>query len=618
VTAATPARPRLGKALATVGLWTMASRVLGFARDVAIAGTLGASPVAEAFLLAFRLPNMFRRFFAEGAFNMAFVPLFTKKLPGEETDGAAGDRLPGAQASPREAPDRGEAVGSPSGMPAPGEEAASAPSGAPAREEAASRAGLRAAGEVRAASSEAARPPADAGTAEAGAAAADLVVVPPRPDAAGGSALDFARDAFSGLAAILVAFTLLCMAAMPWLVLLLAGGFRGDERFDLAVLYGRIAFPYILLISLAALLSGVLNALGRFVAAAAAPVLLNVLFLAALGLAAALGWDPGLALSWTVPLAGAAQLALVWWAAGRAGYRLVPRRPRITPELRRLAIIAAPAALSGGVVQVNLLVGTRVASEFEGAIAWLSYADRLYQLPLGVVGIAIGVVLLPDLSRRLRDRDARGGRMALSRAGEVAMALTLPAAVALCTIPGPLVAVLFERGAFGAEDAAATALAVAVYGAGLPAFVLQKVLQPLYFARHDTRRPFRYAVAALVVNAALAIGLAPFIGFIAAAWGTTVAGWAMLWLLWRGTADMGEVARPDPRFWSRLARIALASAAMGAVLWTATALAGGLLAGPLAVPALAGLVALGMASYALAGRALGAFSPHEIRSALRR
>ena len=545
-------RPRIGRALATVGLWTMASRLLGFARDVAIAGTLGASPVAEAFLLAFRLPNMFRRFFAEGAFNMAFVPLFTKKLPDEATPPAAGVE------------------------PAVGE-------------------------------------------AEADAAARPSVQVPPHPDGPeDGDALTFARDAFSGLATVLIAFTVVGMVAMPALVLALASGFRGDERFDLAVLYGRIAFPYILLISLAALLSGVLNALGRFVAAAAAPVLLNVLFLMAIAAALARGWPVGLALAWTVPVAGAAQLALVWCAAARAGYRLVPRRPRMTPELRRLGVIAAPAALSGGVVQVNLLVGGQVASHFEGAIAWLSYADRLYQLPLGVVGIAIGVVLLPDLSRRLRDRDAAGGRAALSRAGETAMALTVPAAVALVAIPGPLVAALYERGAFGAEDARATALAVAVYGAGLPAFVMQKVLQPIYFARHDTRRPFRYALVALAVNAVLAVGLSPFIGFIAAAWGTTLAGWAMLWLLWRGTDRMGEVARLDARFTRRLPRILLASAVMGAVLWLAARAAAPLLATSLDTPTLMGLVVLGMATYALAGRALGAFTLAEIRSALKR
>ncbi len=163
----------------------------------------------------------------------------------------------------------------------------------------------------------------------------------------------------------------------------MASGFTEDSRFDLAVTYGRIAFPYILFISLAALLSGVLNATGRFMAAAAAPVLLNVIFIAAMMIADLMGGDIGLAMTWTVPIAGIAQVVLVWIAASRAGYRLIPRMPQMTPELKRLAIIAAPAALAGGVTQINLLVGRQVASFFEGAVAWLYYADRLYQLPLG-------------------------------------------------------------------------------------------------------------------------------------------------------------------------------------------------------------------------------------------
>ena len=309
---------RLMRGFATVGLWTLLSRILGFVRDVLIAGFLGSGPVAEAFLIAFSLPNMFRRFFAEGAFNMAFVPMFSKKVE------------------------------------------------------------------------------------------------------AGEGSHEFARDAFTGLATILIFFTALAQLFMPALVLLMASGFAADDRLDLATLFGRIAFPYILFISLAALLSGVLNATGRFVAAAAAPVLLNVLFIAAVTGAYYLGFDLGLTLAWTVPVAGIAQLALVWVAASRAGYRLIPTRPRWTPELKRLAIIAAPAALAGGVVQINLLVGRNVASWTEGAIAWVNYADRLYQLPLGVVAIAIGVVLLPELSRRLQAGDEAGGQEALSRAGEVA------------------------------------------------------------------------------------------------------------------------------------------------------------------------------------------------------
>ncbi|ALG89263.1 multidrug transporter MurJ [Actibacterium sp. EMB200-NS6] len=501
----------------TVGMWTLLSRVLGFARDILIAAYLGAGPVAEAFLIAFSLPNMFRRFFAEGAFNMAFVPMFSKKLEGGE----------------------------------------------------------------------------DAET--------------------------FARDAFTGLATVLIGFTVVAQVFMPWLVLAMASGFLEDERFGLAVHFGRIAFPYILFISLAALLSGVLNATGRFVAAAAAPVLLNLLFISTLVIARFAGWPIGDTLAWTVPVAGAAQMALVWVAASRAGYRLTLRRPRLTPELKRLAIIAGPAALAGGVVQVNLLVGRQVASFYDGAIAWLNYADRLYQLPLGVVGIAIGVVLLPDLSRRLRAGDTAGGRDAFNRAGELSLAMTIPAAVALMAIPGPLIGVLFQRGAFGPADTAATAAAVAVYGLGLPAFVIQKVLQPLFFARENTKTPFYYALVSLLVNVVVAVGLTPVIGYLAAALGTTLAGWAMVVLLWRGSRHMGDAALVDARFRKRLVRIIAAALLMGALLYgAALVLAPWLHAGRLRYLALAVLVALGMVSYFGLGHLLGAFRLGEFRRAMRR
>jgi putative peptidoglycan lipid II flippase len=508
---------RLIRSAVVVGLWTLVSRGAGFARDVMMAAYLGAGPAAEAFLIAFSLPNMFRRFFAEGAFNMAFVPMFAKKLEGGE-------------------------------------------------------------------------------------------------DARG-----FARDAFSGMAWLLLVFSLLGTLAMPWLVWAMAAGFAGDERFDLAVLYGRIGFVYILFISLVALLSGVLNAFGRFTEASFVPVLMNLMFIAAMLLADRFGWDMGLTLAWTVPLTGVAQFAFTWFWAARAGFALWPGRPRLTPELRRLAVIAAPAVLAGGVVQINLLVGRQVASFTEGAVAWLSYADRLYQLPLGVVGIAIGTVLLPDLSRRLRAGDATGSRHSLGRATEFALALTLPSAVALVVIALPLIEVLFGRGAFGPDDVANTALALAIYGLGLPAFVLQKTLQPLYYAREDTRRPFLYALTAMVANAAIAIGLMPVIGFAAAAIATTAAGWVMVLQLWLGSRAMGDAARADTRLRRRLWRIMLASAVMGAVLWGAQVLLGPFLGmAGWRYAALAALVVIGSGAYFTTGFAIGAFDRADFRSALRR
>ncbi len=508
---------RLISGFFTVGIWTLASRVLGFVRDIMIAAFLGSGPVAEAFLIAFALPNMFRRFFAEGAFNTAFVPMFAKRVE----DGS---------------------------------------------------------------------------------------------DAKG-----FAEDALSGLAGVLIIFTLVAQLFMPWLVLAMASGYVGDERFTMATDFGRIAFPYILFISLAALFSGVLNSLGRFAAAAAAPVLLNVILITAMIFAVQLGWDIGWALTFAVPLAGIAQLALVWWAAAQAGMALRLRVPKMTPELKRLALIAAPAALAGGVVQINLLIGRQVASQFDGAVAWLNYADRLYQLPLGVVGIAIGVVLLPDLSRRLRADDTEGGRWSINRAAEFTLLLSLPAAAALMTIAMPLVSVMFERGAFERSDAEATALAVVIYGFGLPSFVLAKVLSPIYFARENTRTPFYYALASMVINLVLAVGLMPVLGYLAAAIGTTVAGWVMLVMLWLGARRYGDAAAMDARLKLRLGRIILASVIMGLVIWGVSQLIGtGLTTPGWRYVWLLVLVLTGIATYGLSVIILRASSLSDITSVMRR
>ncbi|UWR33203.1 murein biosynthesis integral membrane protein MurJ [Sulfitobacter sp. W027] len=508
---------RLMSGFFTVGVWTLLSRVLGFLREVLLLSLIGPGPVMDAFVAAFRLPNMFRRFFAEGAFNAAFVPMFAKKLEGEEGAGK------------------------------------------------------------------------------------------------------FARDAFNGLSLVVLALTALGMVFMPALVWLTAEGFVGDARFDMTVEFGRIAFPYILCMSLSALFSGILNATGRFAVAAAAPVLLNIFVIAAMTFAALTGGDVALWLIWSIPLAGVAQLALTWRAAAQAGYPLRPSRPRWTPDMRAMIVIALPAALASGVMQINLVVGQLVASQYDKAVSWLFAADRLYQLPLGVVGIAVGIVLLPDLSRRLRAGDNDGAQTALSRAAEISLALTIPSAVALMVVPFALVTVLFQRGASGVDDTAAIATAVMIYGLGLPSFVLQKILQPVYFAREDTRRPFYFAVVAMVVNAALAVGLAPFIGWIAPAVATTLAGWTMFACLAIGARRFGDAAKFDARFHKRIWRILIASAAMGVALWLGNAA----LQPMLGLPwwrglALVLLIAIGAVSYFGIGQLIGAFRLSEFKRAVRR
>jgi len=507
---------RLLSGFFTVGGWTLISRVLGFARDIMIAAFLGSGPVAEAFLIAFSLPNMFRRFFGEGAFNTAFIPLFSKKVEASE------------------------------------------------------------------------------------------------------DAKRFAEDAMAGLATILIVFTLGAQLLMPWMVLAMASGFVADARFDLTVAFAQMTFPYILFISIAALLSGVLNSLGRFAAAAAAPVLLNIILIVAMWIAYETGRDIGWALVYGVPIAGVGQMLLLWWAAARAGMKLRLRVPRMTPEIKRLAIIAGPAALAGGVVQVNLLVGRQVASYFDGAIAWLNYADRLYQLPLGVVGIAIGVVLLPDLSRRLRAGDDAGSQNSVNRAAEFTLLLTLPAAVALVVIPFPIVSVLFQRGAFDLSDAYATALAVSIYGLGLPSFVLHKVLSPIYFAREDTRTPFRFALVSMVVNLVLAIGLSPWLGYLAAPIGTSLAGWAMLLLLWRGTRQFGAAGQMDDRLRRVMPKVIIASVVMGLAIWGLSIVMSEMLTTPtIRFGALALLVGAGAVVYGFAIIGLGAMSLGEIKRGLK-
>ena len=431
--------------------------------------------------------------------------------------------------------------------------------------------------------------------------------------------LGFAEEAFSGLAGFLVIFFVAAQVLMPVLVLGMASGFVGDERFDLAVLFGRIVFPYLILISLAALASGILNATGRFAAASAAPVLLNACFISVLLASHYLGWDPALSLAWSAPVAGVAQLALIWIAAARAGFAIRLRIPRLTDDMRRLAAIAAPAALAGGVVQVNLLIGRQVASFQDGAVAWLNYADRLYQLPLGVVGIAVGVVLLPELSRKLAKDDEAGGNDSLNRAVELSLGLALPASVALAVVPLPLVSVLFERGQFDSADSAATSAALVIYGVGLPAFVLQKVLQPLYFAREDTRTPFRYAALAMLVNAVAAVGLLPVFGYLSAAIGASLSGWALVFLLWRGSRTMGAAARLNSRLRRAIPRIVVASLVMGACIFGLASLGGDLFRQPgVRYAMLAGLVLTGMLVYGAMLLALSVYSVNDVKKLLLR
>jgi putative peptidoglycan lipid II flippase len=484
---------------------------------------MGTGWVADAFLVSFRFPNLFRALFAEGAFNSAFVPLFSKRLRAE-----------------------GEA-----------------------------------------------------------------------------SARSFAEEA---LAVLFVGVTATVIAAeifMPYLVKAIAPGFSGDaEKFRLTVLLTRITFPYLVCMSLVALTAGILNALGKFSAPAATPVLLNLVLIAVTLFAAASGFydqpQAGIIQAWGVAIAGFAQLLYVAWAARGLGMDPGFRRPRLTPDMRRLLILAVPGLITGGINQVNIFIGTMIASLQSSAVSFLYYADRINQLPLGMVGIAIGVVLLPTLSRHLADHDEAGAMASQNRSLEFALLLTLPAAAALVIIPKPVILVLFQHGSFTASDTVQVSAALAAFACGLPAFVMTKVFLPGFFAREDTATPMWYALASVAVNIGGSLILFPVLGHVGIAIATTLSGWTNAVLLSATLMRRGHF-RLDAALRRRGPLLVLATALMGSALYGANLVLAPLFeagqGGLTHAAALAALVSSGALAYAAAAQITGAMRLSMLRRA---
>lgn len=365
----------------------------------------------------------------------------------------------------------------------------------------------------------------------------------------------------------------LAILAMPLINRALFAGYVNDPAtFRLGTLLSQITMPYLVAMTLATLFSGVLNARGRFFVAAAAPILLNLCLLLAV---LPMRDDPmraAFAAAIAVSVSGVLQAIWVWAGAKRAGVATHFERPRITPGVKRLVALAVPGAIAGGALQINVIVSQALASFEPGAITYLNVADRLYQLPLGLIGIAVGVAMLPRLSRLVQEADQAGARDALDEAVALSMAFTLPAAAALLTIPSFLIEGLFARGAFHASDAANVGAALFHYGWGVPAFVLAKVYAPAFFAREDTRAPMRFALVSMGVNVAL--GAALFFtlrglgmhGFPGLAVATSTAAWVNVLLMIRALVRRGAY-RPSAAAWGRLARLALAAGIVGAFLW---------------------------------------------------
>ncbi|MEE2654997.1 MAG: murein biosynthesis integral membrane protein MurJ [Pseudomonadota bacterium] len=458
------------RSIITVSSYTMISRLLGFIRDVLVAAFLGAGPIADAFFVAFKIPNFFRRLFAEGAFSAAFVPLFTAKLTDEGRS----------------------------------------------------------------------------------------------------SALQFSSAVLSVMVVFVFVFVTILQVLMPWLMYLFAPGFADEpSKFSLAVEFTRITFPYLLFISLISILGGVLNSLGRFAAAAATPIILNITLIAALLLATPHLPSAGYSLAWGVFLAGILQFIWLIYICRREGFTLRLPMPRMSPSLRRLLKLMAPGVFGAGVVQINLLVDVVIASLLPtGAISFLYYADRVYQLPLGVVGVAIGTALLPVLSRQLRDGEEIDALTSTNRAIEMALLFTIPATAALLVISQPIVNVLFERGVFNSVATVSTSQALVAYATGLPAFVLIKVLAPGFFARQDTSTPVKIAVACVFINLVLNLTLMQILAHVGIALATSISAWINVCLLVLFLYLRGQF-KIDERLRQKVLRIIFASLGMAFALWAA-------------------------------------------------
>jgi putative peptidoglycan lipid II flippase len=337
----------------------------------------------------------------------------------------------------------------------------------------------------------------------------------------------FAEQALSVLFCILLVFVVVLQITMPIVMPIFAPGFIGDPgKFNLVVELTRITFPYLLFISMVSLMAGVLNSLGRFAAAAATPILLNLCLIGAiLGLAPYMP-SASHALAWGVTGAGVLQLVWLYGVCGRQGLWLKLSRPRLDPDVRDLMKRMVPVAIGAGIYQINLVIDTVIASLLPtGSISYLFYADRVNQLPLGIVGVAVGTALLPMLSRQVRSGDTVGALYSQNRAIEISLLFAIPAAVALAVIADPVIRVLFERGAFGIAETKATAAALSVYAIGLPAYVLVKALAPGFFGRGDTATPVKISVLCLVVNLILNIILMGPYEHVGIAAATVVSSW---------------------------------------------------------------------------------------------
>lgn len=578
---------RLIRAIATVGGYTGVSRIFGLVRESLMSHILGASAITDAFLVAFKFPNFFRRFFAEGAFSASFVPQFSGQLASEGKDAAKlmaeqvlsvlttilivfvvlivlatpwiiGFMAPGFSTTP----DQLEMIVSLIRSTVP-----------------------------------------------------YLLILVTVAFLCG---LLNSLNRFAMAASAIIFFLLLIVVVTPWIIgATLPNVSQSSERLEMATIFTRITFPYILFISIAALLSGVLNSLDRFAAAAAAPIILNVIMIGAMILFSHTDLAAGHALSWAVFLSGILQLGWLYWVCWRCGFRLKIRKPRLTPEVRKVIRIMIPGAIGAGVMNINLFLDMIFASLLPaGSITFLHYADRLNQLPLSLFGIAMGTALLPSLSRQIRLGEEDKALATQGLAVELSLQLTIPAALGLVLLSYPIIDLIYG---LKGEHVTSTAAALAAFATGIPAYVLSKVFATSFFARQDTKTPVKIALISIACNLILnVIFMGPF-SHVGLAMATSVAAWVNAGLL--------LIILHQRRWFSLNRHIQII---IGKVLVSAAAMGGGLILARdqwlinlpdtliIQIVSVLGIIICGMIIFGGVGQLTGAFNLTHVRQALRR
>lgn len=519
----------LFKSVATFGGFTLVSRLTGFLRDMVLASFLGAGMVSDAFLAAFKIPNLFRSLFAEGAFTTAFVPMLSGKLVSEDK----------------------------------------------------------------------------------------------------AKAIEFASRAISVLTFFVTIFIIIVEIFMPFVVALLAPGFINDPgKLELTTTLSRITFPFLLFVSIVSFQSGVLNSLGKFAAPAAAPVILNLMMAASVFIFTPLGIAPATGISISVTLSGIFEVLCLRWFLNRQDVYISPRYNIRTllkdPEIRTLFKRIAPGILGAGIYQINMAVDLVLVSLVgNGAISWLYYANRLQQLPLGVVGAAISVALLPILSAHLKSEKIDEAKTTQDKAIEYGAILSIPAAAALIVLATPMVNILFQHGKFTAFDTAQTASAVIAYSIGLPFYVLVKAMSPNFFARGDTKTPVKYSSVVFIANIIFILILMKPFGHVGVAYATTLAAFVSFYQYCRGLKKRG--------YWQfsrglliKILNIVLCSAGMSLIIILGQKIADHYLQNwilnsyAIKIPVFAALCFLGVASFAIMAKLTGILDINEIMRILLR